>query len=364
MTDPIPLFSADYFEAREKFLSAAAARGCATTSHLNPYAKGPAGEALFTDVAVIGPDDAAAALLMISGTHGVEGYAGSGAQIGWLRSERSDTWPRDVKIVVIHALNPYGFAWNRRVTEDNVDLNRNFVDHGSGDYPDNPGYEELKHAIAPADLKPETLKAADDTLRAYSKKHGAFALQEAISKGQYAHPGGMYFGGAREQWSAGLFRFIVRRELSRAGRVGVVDFHTGLGPYGYGELISEDAADAPAYRRARAWWGDTVRSTQAGDSVSAQVLGSVDSSVPGLLPRAQVTMAALEYGTYSTREIFQALRADNWLHAMGNPLGPEAKAIKADIRCAFYPDKDDWKEMVWQRAEAVLTQAVQGLTRS
>jgi hypothetical protein len=183
-----------------------------------------------------------------------------------------------------------------------------------------------------------------------------------VSKGQYKHPDGMYFGGAREQWSAGIFRHVVRRELAACSRVGVVDFHTGLGPYGYGELISEDAADTPAYGRARAWWGDTVRSTSSGESVSAHVLGSIDSSVPDLLPHAEVTMAAVEYGTYSTLEVFEALRADNWLHTRADPLGPEARKIKADIRQAFYPDKDDWKEMVWQRGECVLSQAVAGVT--
>jgi len=360
MTEPLPLFAADYFEARDKFLKAATARGCKLMSHLNPYAKGPKGEDLFVDVATTGPDTATAALLLISGTHGVEGYAGSACQIGWLKSERNDAFPPQLKIVMIHALNPYGFAWNRRVTEDNVDLNRSFVDHGA--CPTNEGYEELKNAIAPPNLNADTLKEADATLRAYSKAHGAFALQEAISKGQYKHPDGMYYGGAREQWSAGVFRHIVRRQLGSCRVVGVVDFHTGLGPYGYGELICEDPADSLAYRRARAWWGDTVRSTQAGDSVSAHVTGSVDSAVPGLLPRSEVTMTTLEFGTYSTVEVFQALRADNWLHVHGNPLGPEAAAIKTDVRCAFYPDVDDWKEMVWQRAEAVVAQAVKGLS--
>lgn len=359
MTEPLPLFAADYFEARDKFLRAAAARGCKLTAHLNPYIKGPRGEDLFVDVATTGPDDATSALLLISGTHGVEGYAGSACQIGWLKSERNDAFPPQIKIVMIHALNPHGFAWNRRVTEDNVDLNRNFIDHGASLA--NEGYEDLKNAIAPANLNADTLKEADATLRAYSKAHGAFALQEAISKGQYRHPNGLYYGGAREQWSAGILRHVVRRELGNCHRIGVVDFHTGLGPYGYGELICEDPADSPAYRRARHWWGDTVRSTQAGDSVSAHVTGSIDSAVPGLLPRSEVTMTTLEFGTYSTLEVFQALRADNWLHTHGNPLGPEAAAIKADIRCAFFPDRDDWKEMIWQRAEAVLAQAVRGL---
>jgi hypothetical protein len=220
----------------------------------------------------------------------------------------------------------------------------------------------LKEAIAPPDLEPDTLKHGSELFRAFAREHGAFAMQEAVSKGQYKHPDGMYFGGVREQWSAGIFRHVVRRELSRCRRVAVVDFHTGLGPYGHGELISEDATETPAYKRARAWWGDTVRSTSSGESVSAHVLGSIDSSVPGLVPQAETTMIAVEYGTYHTLEVFEALRADNWLHTRANLLGSEAKEIKAAIRKAFYPDKDDWKEMVWQRGEEVLAQAVAGIT--
>jgi Protein of unknown function (DUF2817) len=361
MSTPTDFFSADYFEAREKFRAAALARGCALSAHLNPHARGPRDEHLFIDVAKWGPDDAPAALLTISGTHGVEGYAGSGCQIGWLQTDSNTAWPAGLKVVMIHALNPYGFAWNRRVTEDNADLNRNFVDH-TAPYPTNDGYDELKPAIAPDGIDPESLKHASELFRVFIKKHGAFAMQEAVSKGQYKHPDGMYFGGTREQWSAGIFRHVVRRELSRARRVGIVDFHTGLGHYGDAELISEEPADGPAYARARAWWGDGVRSTQSGESLSAHVMGSVDSCVPGLLPQAEITMTALEYGTRSTLEVFEALRADNWLHVLGDPFGSKANAIKAQIRDAFYPDKDDWKTMIWQRGESVLARAIQGLT--
>lgn len=359
MIDSLPLFSADYFEARAKFLDASRARGLDVASHLHPHAKGPKGEDLFVDVATYGPDDAKFGLLVISGTHGVEGYAGSGCQIGWLKSDRNANWPQGLKLVLVHALNPYGFAWNRRVTEDNVDLNRNFVDHNAA-YPENDGYNDLKTAIAPPDLDVATLKAASDAFRVFARKHGAFALQEAVSKGQYKHPDGMYFGGTREQWSAGLLRHIVRRELCRCSRVAVVDIHTGLGPYGHGELMIEDTNETPAYARAHAWWGD-VRSTQSGESVSAQVLGSIDSRLPSLLPHAEVTMAALEFGTHSTLEVFLALRADNWLHTRG-PRASDAKEIKASIRSAFYPDRDDWKNLVWRRGDAVLAAAVAGLT--
>ena len=359
MTNPTSLFSAGYLEAREKFCAAAARRRCEMSAHLHPHAKGPNGEDLYVDVATSGPAHAAAGLLLISGTHGVEGYAGSACQIGWLGLNSDDTWPPELRVVMIHALNPYGFAWNRRVTEDNVDLNRNFVSHNAP-YPANDGYEQLKSAIAPKDLGPETLRQGSELFRDFIKEYGPFTMQEAVSKGQYAHPDGMYFGGNREQWSAGIVKHVVRRELAHCHRVGVVDFHTGLGPYGHGELISEDATGTPAYERAKAWWPD-VCSTQSGDSVSAAVVGSIDSCLPGLLPRSDVTVGCLEFGTVSTFEVFMALRADNWLHTRGDPEGPEATAIKAQIRGAFYPDQDDWKEMIWNRGEAVVAQAVQGL---
>ena len=222
-----------------------------------------------------------------------------------------------------------------------------------------------REGVVDADLEAkrlaETLEASSRALRAYAKEHGAFAMQETISKGQYTHPEGMYYGGTREQWSAGLFRHIVRSEMAHCSQAAVIDIHTGLGSYGDAELISEESTRSPACARARRLWGDAVQSTVSGNSVSAQVSGSLDSSVPALLSHAEATMICLEYGTYSTLEVFQALRADNWLHTKSDPRSPAAKEIKAQVRRAFYPDQDDWKEKIWKRGESVLTQAAAGL---
>ena len=64
----------------------------------------------------------------MSGTHGVEGYCGSGIQIGFLKEGLFAELPDDMSVVLLHAMNPYGFSNDRRVNEDNVDLNRNFLD--------------------------------------------------------------------------------------------------------------------------------------------------------------------------------------------------------------------------------------------
>ncbi|KAK6020259.1 hypothetical protein OSTOST_14090 [Ostertagia ostertagi] len=183
-------------------------------------------------------------LVLIAGTHGVEGHCGSGAEIAWLRSGGPARLPRNTGALIIHALNPYGFAWTRRVTEDNVDLNRNFVDHDKG-YPNNDGYLAIADAVLPRTWDDASKAETERVFAAYAQKHGAFGLQGALSGGQYTHPDGIFFGGNAPTWSNRTVRAIAREELSQARRVGIIDFHTGLGPFGHGELI---CAVSPAAR--------------------------------------------------------------------------------------------------------------------
>jgi hypothetical protein len=125
------LFGTDYADARGRFLMRARAAGFAVHSHAHDSQRGPAGEPLATDVARLGPRGAGITLLISSGTHGVEGFCGSGCQNALLDSGLLHSLPGDFAVVLVHAVNPYGFAHLRRVNEDNVDCNRNFIDHGS-----------------------------------------------------------------------------------------------------------------------------------------------------------------------------------------------------------------------------------------
>ena len=178
-------FSESYAEARTKFCSAAATAGGAIRSWFNPHAQGPNGERLFLDTARFGPADAPNMLVLISSTHGVEGHCGSGAQIAWLATGGAAKLPKDTGALVVHAINPYGFAWTRRVTEEGNDLNRNYVDH-SKPYPVNEGYLEIADYLIPKDLGEASIKAAEAKLAEYRKKVGDIAYYRAVSAGQYS----------------------------------------------------------------------------------------------------------------------------------------------------------------------------------
>ena len=254
---------------------------------------------------------------------------------------------------------PYGFAWDRRVNEDNADINRNFVDHKKP--PGNRAYAALADAVAPKNLSRETMKAANAKLKAYSRRHGDFALQAAISKGQYRYPDGLYYGGTRESWSQMMLRDVLHEELRDVQKLIVIDFHTGLGPHGHGEMISEDMPNSAAYRRAKKMWGERVRSSEAGESVSAPLTGTVDKAVPSFLPKSEVTFAALEVGTLPVRDVFDALRRDNFLHSFAKGKHRDGEKIRRQIRAAFYPDTPTWKRMVWNAANEVVHAALKAL---
>src|SRR5437762_4569779 len=117
-------FSPDYFTARDRFREAAARAGCRIET-LPLDARGPGGETLGVDIAWFGAANPRRVVLHSSGLHGVEGFAGSAIQLQFIANLRQ--LPGDTTVVIVHILNPYGMAWLRRVNENNVDLNRNFL---------------------------------------------------------------------------------------------------------------------------------------------------------------------------------------------------------------------------------------------
>ena len=355
-------FSATYAEARDKFVGAANAAGASLSAYVHPET-GPGGETLTTDVAWIGPADAAGVLVLVSGTHGVEGHCGSGAQVDWLRRGEAARLGPKLAVCLVHAINPYGFAWSRRVTHENVDLNRNFVDF-AGPLPENPEYDRLAEAVKPTRWDEASQAASRAVLLGYAKEHGFPALVQALSGGQYRHANGIFYGGTAETWSRRTLTAIFRERLSAAADIGLIDYHTGLGPEGYAEQIVSAAPDSAEYARAARWHGLAATSLTGGDSVSAKLAGDWLDAAPRLMPHARVTGIALEYGTVESGKVMDALRADNWLHAHGDPTGPDAPAIKAQVRAAFYVDTDLWRGMVLGQSLIATRQAVAGLTRA
>jgi hypothetical protein len=352
-------FSADYFEARDKFLLAAKEAGAQVQHYQNTNVKGPGGEDLFTDVARIGSDKARKFVVIVSATHGNEGYCGSGCQIGYLKEQMYEARAEDTALIFVHAINPYGFAHIRRVTEDNVDINRNFIDHNQP-HPANDGYDEIHRFAVPEKWADGGLEEANKALAAYGQAHGAMALQRALSGGQYRHPDGVFFGGTAPTWSNQTLRAIIKDHVGEADHVALIDFHTGLGPFGHGELIL-NGTYAGSYERAQSWYNNEVTSFEDGSSTSAKVTGMICFAFLDVLPVERFTGIAVEYGTYDLTTVLQAMRFDNWIHLHEKPGSALWNEGKKAMRDALYCDNDEWKAMVWERAKWVLDKCYAGL---
>ena len=351
-------FARDYNHARSMFREAAAAAGLEIKTYENP-AKGPDGGSLSVDVARAGPADAARVVVANSATHGAEGFCGSGIQVGWLRHRRDRDLPDDVAVLLIHGFNAYGFAWLRRVNEDNIDLNRNFIDHAAP-YPPNDEYAELADVLLPADWEGPAREAAEQRIADYAAANGEQSLLRA-ARGQYAFPDGLFFGGNGPTWSHRALATIAAEQLALATDIAFIDLHTGLGPYGVGEALCYHPPGTDAHDRVVAWYSQPVTVPYTGDAVSTVIDGKVGYGLQRFLPDALVAAVTLEFGTYPLQVSMDAIRADGWLHLHGDPASPLGRRIKQQMRDAFYPDKDDWKAMIWSRGDQIMAQAIAGL---
>ncbi len=356
MTTPHP-FSVNYQQARQKFITAARVADAEVASFENSCS-GVGGAGLFTDVACLGSVGAENVLLVISGTHGVEGFAGSGIQVGLLSENLAEALGSNTRLVMVHALNPYGFAFLRRANEDNIDLNRNFINHDKP-YPANREYERLSRVIAPRSISaPANIRAALRFLW-FRLTRGSEKLQQAVTQGQYTDPDGLFFGGRFATWSNRTLHEIIARYLGGAKRAVVIDLHTGLGQYGQGEIVMSDPEQDPAYQRAIAWWGaERVKTTVSGESVSSHLSGTVKSAFSRILAGAEVTAVGLEFGTSPPPEVFKALREENWLFQHAGENHPHAAGIKQQLLKTFYPDDDAWKQGAWEQGALVVRQVL------
>ena len=355
-------FSADFTQARARLLAAAKDAGGALRAYDSPLT-GPEGEALSTDTAWFGPGDAKNVLVLQSGTHGVEGFTGSGAILDWLGAGGARDLPAGLAVLAIHAINPHGFAWLRRVTEENVDLNRNFIDFDKP-LPENPGHDELADALVPSALGGPVFEAAEAKINAWRSRHGETAFNVARGGGQYKHAQSMFYGGSRPTRSRRTLETIMDdHTLSARAQVAIIDYHTGLGPFGYGEPICSHAEGTQALARAKRWYGQSVTEPAIGTSSSVLKVGLNEYGWMAKLGE-RATFIALEYGTYTPDRGRLVLREDHWLHAHSNVQwnAPETQRIKQQIRTHFYPDTDDWREMVLFRSRQVVRQAMAGLS--
>jgi hypothetical protein len=351
-------FSQSYAEARGRFTAEARGSAVRLSSMASPRWRGIHAEALSIDVAWFGPEAPAAVVIVTSGTHGVEGFAGSAFQCWYAAEARRRVVPQGVAVVLVHAINPHGFSYCRRVNEDNVDLNRNFVDFRRP-RPSAPEYSRLHGAIVPAKWVGDERRHADSVLRDAWESLGMRGFQNAVCRGQYDHPDGLFFGGRKPSWSNTVWRGWVARLPQSIEFLAHIDIHTGLGPLGYGELLYTLPRNLAAADLARECYeGMGVRVAGDTDSAATPVAGTINHSLIEANSTAAKMSISIEFGTVKFRRMFDALRADNWWNNHASPEKPGAVGVREELVNCFYPSSDEWRRSVLERSEEVLARTI------
>lgn len=352
-------FSATVDEADRKFARACRRQGLKPSFFTAPQT-GPEGEALNIGVCRVGAADADNCLLLISGTHGIEGYAGAAIQVAWLKQFDRAILPPRTGIVVVHALNPWGMAWNRRENEDNVDVFRNLL------YCDHPSEADPLYDVADdlLDLQHWNSRDWDDWQRRADRLialHGRDRLLSAIRRGQHHRPRSMTYHGNGPSWSKLRLDEIVDTYLRGARRIAVIDIHTGFGDYGEGIVMSYDPPGSDSHDRVAGWFDGNIYTPGADPDIPEHSGRRPYEWIRSRTASASVTAEILEFGTFDPAEIGEIFNANHHYHVYGDPLSADGLKWGRRYRRYCYPEEEAWKDRVLHRGLEVVDRTLAGL---
>lgn len=304
-------------------------------------------------------------LFFTTGEHGIEGYAGAAVTHMFVEEYIDRIDPATTGICFVHALNPWGMKHFRRVTENNVDLNRHYV-HDSVQKDINEKFEKESDLFLPNgkinDLDHEKKKLYAQLAKGLAKE-GYNGIKEAKGMGQFQFERGVYYGGKHEEEPAAFLKKIQRDLLSNYPRVIHMDWHTALGPTNELTMViseqdpreQEELEEAYKMKNIEKFTPTKVK----GDSTyHFHKLKNEDYQDTYLFS------ALFEFGTFGTgkkaelRELMTIV-LENHLYFEGAEKPEDRKWIQEEFRAMFYPKEKEWLTAVLKEArggiESVLT---------
>ena len=306
-------------------------------------------------------------LVLSSGIHGVEGYAGSAVQ----QMSLDELLDKDVLsrmgVLLIHGINPYGFKYQRRCTENNVDLNRNSGIDPSLFQSKNPGYGALYDMLNPQG--PATLSSMRNQffyLVAISKmmKESMSVLRQAVLQGQYEYPEGVYFGGKDFEPQIDSLARILPEYFSSYRIILAIDLHTGYGSRRVLHLFPNPVEDTVIKAKTKAVfeghqidWGDS-------DDFYTILGGFADSFLSSINPDATYLYMLFEWGTCDTQKTFGSLKGlqtiinENQGFHHGYKNERQQEKIEERMVEAYYPGSDAWRSEVMESGRNMLKEAL------
>ncbi len=340
MHAPIP---EDYFQARHQFRLAAHEHGAEIRSY-PVQVRGPNNEELTIDAAIIGSATPDNTLIVSSGLHGVEGFLGSALQAQALTRRMFKPRSATDRTVLIHALNPYGFAHLRRVNEDNVDLNRNYGSDSATDNNCEFQYEKLNAFLNPGN-PPSRIRNTLFPIEAYRmiRRYGLPMLKQVIAEGQFQFPNGLFFGGTALCQATRIVQSHLADWVAGAGHVLHLDIHTGLGKHGELKLLLDNRYTTVVHKGLKTLFPAVTVDRHDSSGGAYQAKGTFAQWCEKQREDQSYIFVCAEFGTYNSLRILQALRNENHIHHWGTASASMLYRAKRHLRDCFCPNSERWR---------------------
>ncbi len=338
-------FGTDYHTCREHFVQSAGANAHNVRSFPHPTL-GNAGVAV--DAVQIGSGPKLRVL--ISGAHGVELPFGSAVQCAVLDGEVMI--PEEVTLLLLHAINCFGAYHQRRFTDGNIDLCRNF---STPPFPANPLYERLAPWLNAA---PDAADEADRTLAAMAEEMGRGYIA-GIMGGQFDDPHGFSYGGTEPCWSRGVLESLLQPFVGEVTDLVVLDLHTGVGPFAVPSLVC--LQDASGVARATSRFGPEITAPLAQRADGGTLHPAVGHPTEGyerLFAGIPVTSMVLEMGTLPPTDTLPVLLQEHRFERHGQAQSDAAQALRKLMWDQHAPADATWRTQALQAGLTAVEQLV------
>jgi Protein of unknown function (DUF2817) len=308
-------------------------------------------------------------LVVHSGIHGSEAASGAAVQAMVMRNYLPALRAKGIDVVFIHSLNPYGFKYDRRTDEFNVNLNRNFTTNGKLYKTTNDDYSRYRTIFEPTGpVKNVSIASIREGLMFFQGvadngfKSGP--LNNGMNNGQYQFPRGLNYGGKHPQEQTRFLRQAIGPILAKPYRkVLILDYHTGLGDDGVLSVIlgikpaAGPLAELKGMLAGQEKNGIVIETSDSPGFFATS--GDVIDFMPSLARNPDRALAVtMEYGTMGTdalSELKSAARMilENQAYYYGCATPGDCRQVDADFRELFNPREAAWRSKILREADRV-----------
>ncbi|MCI0609978.1 MAG: M14 family metallopeptidase [Anaerolineae bacterium] len=309
-------------------------------------------------------------VIISTAEHGIEGYVGSAMMKIFIEEFAPRLNPENTGLLLIHGLNPWGMKHHRKVNENSVDLNRNFVFDGDFDPAINPEFHYVENFINPQrrieSFNLESIRFLGDVVKSIIRM-GIATITKASLLGQHHTPNGFFYGGANHQESTVVAMGLYRRALEEYQSVIQIDMHTGYGPRYQMSIIMSPLDPMTSEETSQKFNYPLVLKINAEEfyDISGDMAAYYYNLRNKHFPDKQLFACGFEFGTFgsSLPARIRSLRAmvfENQLHWHGAKNEQIAGQVRREFDEFYFPHETKWREKALTDAR----QAFDGILRA